>query len=552
MSPPPPHSPSAGRAARLLALLCPLLALLVGGSLRAACSTDDPTNWCIDETAFSAGAAHQDDRFGGALVFGDFNGDGFDDLAVAAPGSSTISGSGGHVSVFFSNGSALRFAGNQSFTQTSLGLIGGTEAGERFGAALAAGDFDDDGFDDLAIGSPGETLLEASPADCAGNSCSSAGAVTVLYGSATGLKLGSPQFLDAGDFTGIFGDGPREFEQLGEALAVGDFSTPPDGVDDLAAGAPFQDTTASDQGVIYLAFGAPGGLTTGVGGYVFGSSGIEPPCAVGPRRLGSALASARFEADGSSELVASAPLCPLGSATGAGAVFFYGPPLLLLSPSLDLEQSDFASAGDGIGDTFGAALALGDFDGDGIDEFAGGAPLKNHGAGNPNNSGRVYVARGTASGPDPANSPDIIGEDEWAGQTPQDGDLFGSALAAGDVTGDGFTDLLSGAPGEGAAGGFLFLKKGSVAGLTTTGNQVISQGFIGGVTEAGDRFGAVLALGDVDGDGILEVAVGVPNEDVGTILDAGMVYVTHFFNAAWVFRDGFEAGNKAAWGGSTP
>ncbi len=159
----------------------------------------------------------------------------------------------------------------------------------------------------------------------------------------------------------------------------------------------------------------------------------------------------------------------------------------------------------------------------------------------------MYVAYSDAGAPDPSVLPDIIGEDEWVGEAPVAGEHFGAALAAGEVDGDDFDDLLFGAPNEGADGGFLFLKKGSATGLTTAGNQVVSQGLLGGATEVGDCFGSVLAVGDVNGDGVFEVAIGVPDKDVGANEDAGLVYVTHLFDPAWVFADGFESGDTAAW-----
>jgi hypothetical protein len=256
----------------------------------------------------------------------------------------------------------------------------------------------------------------------------------------------------------------------------------------------------------------------------------------------------RLGAGGIPALVVGSPLRDL-TGTDVGELLLHAN---TVTPSLGLRQIDYAAAGEASNDQFGRAVAAGDFDDDGFDDLAAGAPGKNHGAGNPNHSGRVYVAYGTASGPDPSIGPDLIGEDEWAGQTPAAGENFGAALAAGEVTGDALEDLLMGAPGEGADGGFLFLKPGSAAGLTTAGNRVISQGFIGGVTEAGDRFGSVLAVGDVNGDGIFEVAVGVPDKGVSGFADAGMVYVTHIFDPAWIFADGFESGTTAAWSTTVP
>jgi len=537
-----------GAPAVALVLLLLLLAALPPAA-RAQCSLTNATTWCAHQDSSGvSGGAEDDDHFGGALAFGDFDGDGFDDLAVGAPGEDA---GAGFVHVFYSNSRLLSLTGQQAFDQDDVGGDDdeGTENGDHFGAGLATGDFDDDGFDDLVVGSPGEDLPDSFAA-CILLQCEDAGGVHVLYGSAAGLQLVTSEFFDSGGLIG--GSGPREDDRAGSSFAVGDFSLPPDGIDDLAVGGPgsfngdIDDTR--EQGEVFVSFGSPGGLNAGDQGVPIGFFGIDETCDDSPRQLGAALAAGRFEAHTGRELAVGAPRCT----SDIGATFYYSSIELHAAPERTLLQSDYSTAGNGIGDHFGAALAAGDFDDDGLDDLAAGAPNKNHGTGNPNDSGRVYVAYTSGDGPDPADGPDIIGEDEWAGDTPGEGELFGSALAAGDVDGDGIDDLLAGAPGEGTFDvGRVYLKRGSATGLTTANNALFTETLLGGSNGTDDHLGNVIALGDVDGDGVLEIALGVPDRDVGATTDGGMVYVTRAFGPR-VFADGFESGGKAAWSASTP
>jgi hypothetical protein len=102
-----------------------------------------------------------------------------------------------------------------------------SEDGDRFGAALAAGDFDGDGRDDLAIGHPGEFVLV--PED---------GVVTVVMGAPAGLSNARRYGITTGfhGFPGIVSQPNRGF---GAALAAGDFDG--DGHSDLVIAAPSED-----------------------------------------------------------------------------------------------------------------------------------------------------------------------------------------------------------------------------------------------------------------------------------------------------------------------
>ena len=145
--------------------------------------------------------------FGAALAAGDFNHDGFDDLCIGAPwdgGSDTINGPGS-VNCLYGSAPGLQGTGvggpdDQLWTQDIAGVIGVVEDGDDFGWALASGDFDGDGFYDLAVGVPGENAQ---------------GGINVLYGSKSGLQAmgtGGPanQFWNQ-DSPGVPGSGGGSF-----------------------------------------------------------------------------------------------------------------------------------------------------------------------------------------------------------------------------------------------------------------------------------------------------------------------------------------------------
>ena len=105
--------------------------------------------------------AEDNDNFGWSLAVGDFNRDGFDDLAVGAPFETTGSGragsplipGAGQVNVIYGSSNGLTNVGDQVWNQESDGILGSGENNDQFGRALTAGDFNGDGYDDLAVGS---------------------------------------------------------------------------------------------------------------------------------------------------------------------------------------------------------------------------------------------------------------------------------------------------------------------------------------------------------------------------------------------------------------
>lgn len=107
----------------------------------------------------------------------------------------------------------------------------------------------------------------------------------------------------------------------------------------------------------------------------------------------------------------------------------------------------------------------------------------------------------------------------------QNGGRFGATVGVvGDVTGDGFPDVVVGAPSEDAGGfsnaGYVYIFNGD------TGNYVVTLQTPVGQTNSGRNFGrAVAGIGDITGDGIPDVAVGAPSEEASGASTAGKVYL---------------------------
>jgi len=276
-------------------------------------------------------------------VQADFNNDGAADLAVGVPGEDVGSISdAGAVNVLYGSAGKLTGTGSQIFTQDTPGVGSSAEVGDFFGDALATGDFNHDGFADLAVGVPGESI----------GTIQVAGAVNVLYGSASGLTgIGSQLFTQVGS-------APETGDGFGFALATGDFNH--DGFADLAAGAPFEGVFSTPfAGAVSVLYGSAAKLTR-TGGQIFTQVGSAPETGDG---FGFALATGDFNHDGFADLAAGAPFEDVLSTPDAGAVsVLYGSAGKLTRTGGQIFIQDTPGVGSSAepGDLFGAALATDD------------------------------------------------------------------------------------------------------------------------------------------------------------------------------------------------
>jgi FG-GAP repeat protein len=465
-------------------------------------------------------------------ALGDFNGDGRSDLAVAVPQEDVAGVNGaGAVNVLYGDAFGLSTAGNQFWHQNSAGVLDVVETGDLFGR-VAAGDFNGDGRADLAVGVANEDV----------GTITDAGAVNVLYGTASGLSATGNQFWHQNS-AGVL-DAAEPFDRFGNALVAGDFNN--DARADLAVAAHQEDVgTANQAGAVNVLYGSPSGLSSTGNQLWHQDSPAVPEGAEENDSFGSALAAGDFNNDGRADLAAGVSGEGLGTADGAGAVnTFYGTASgLAASDTSQLWHQDRPGMLDvaDAGDQFGFALAAGDFNGNGRDDLAVGVPKEDR---DEFDDGAVNVLYGGASGLSATgnqlwhqNSPGVLDVAELD-------DDFGGRLAAGDFNGNGRDDLAIGVEDESVdavpGAGAVNVLYGTATALSATGNQLWHQNSPGVLDSAEtlDVFGHALAAGDFDGNGRFDLAVGVSFENIGAV-DAGVVNVLYGTPSALS-----EAGNQ--------
>ena len=465
---------------------------------------------------------------------GDVTGDGWADLLVGSPDRDGVHENGGRLELF--TGSASGPGSSPAWS------VDGDGDGERLGAAVAGvGDVDGDGFTDVLVGSPGWE--------------GGSGRVSLFLG-ALGAPAATPGWTSQGQAPG---------DELGFAVsAAGDING--DGLADFAVGAPGADTAAIDGGDwwVYLGGGGAGLLAEvvlagrgdvggaglgralgsggdvegdGFGSLLVGAQGFssfeategafqvwpgfawtpnETPATiylesdqVGAGRGEVIEGAGDVDGDGYDDLLVGEPAWS-GVFDSQGRVLLF--PGGLYGPE---PMAAWVATGSQADEGLGSSVTAGDFNGDGYSDIATGAPGWSGGSAG---EGAVHQFLGSSAGPEPTAS--------WTAGGGQPGAALGSSMSGGvDVSADGYPDLLVGAPDfqdthTDEGGAFLFL--GSAGGLVAPAVSTFA-----GVDEENAHFGSSVALlGDVNGDGIGDLAISAPDSGYDPY-DAGHVWVWH-------------------------
>ncbi|SEG86648.1 FG-GAP repeat-containing protein [Actinacidiphila yanglinensis] len=427
----------------------------------------------------------------------DFNGDGYPDLVVGAPGAAVAGAArAGYVAVMYGSVDGLSLTHRAVVSRNTAGVPGSPTPYEEFGYAVTSADLDDDGYTDLVVG----------------NAIGPDTRSVILWGGANGLSGASTvpgSIAAAGDFDGdgavdvaLFDTGTASGDEpLGTTAVVWrgpisragvpassyDFGARERIVDIRAVAAGDVNGDGRDD-LAVLEFIGDDGYGTAL--FTAGPSGLDEATVPAGAYPSTSLAIGDVNADGYGDLIvgnagrgAGQVLVGYGTATGPGPEDQW--------PAID-QNSPGVPGGNEFGDLFGASVAVGDVDGDGFSDVAVGVPNEALGtAGDKLGAGVVVLLRGGPDGLSGTGAQAFSQDTAGVPGVAEAGDHFGGRVALSDVNGDGRADVAGAAPGEDGGNGAVWSVPGDAKGLVPAAALIVGPKGIN-APATGAAFGADL------------------------------------------------------------
>ncbi|WP_138484875.1 FG-GAP-like repeat-containing protein [Dyadobacter bucti] len=402
---------------------------------------------------------------------GDVNGDGYSDVIAGAP--FYDKGQTNEGAVFIYHGSATGLGGNPALVLES------NQPEAQFGTSVStAGDVNKDGYSDIIAGAPMYDKGEANE-----------GAAFVYHGSAAGINANNPVILESNQADAKFG---RAVDGVGDVNG--------DGYSDVAVGAPLYDKGQSNEGAVFVYQGSALGINV--------NTALTLESNQAEASFGQSVAGAGdVNGDGFSDLVTGAILFDKGQNNEGAAFVFHGSAAGVNTNAAVVLENNQASAAHGW-----SVASAGDVNGDGYGDLVVGSYLYDNGQ---VNEGAAFVYHGSQAGANPVAAVTLE-----SNQAEARGGI--SVACAGDVNGDGYSDILVGVwqfdQGE-ANEGAVMVHQGSATGIIKTPVSTME----GNQAHAAMGW-SVKSAGDVNGDGYSDIIAGANMFDNGQV-DEGAAFV---------------------------
>ena len=389
-------------------------------------SDPPPTIDLADPGTPSISGIMPDENLGFTVAAGDINGDNVDDAIIGARFASPEGRANAGAVYVLLGSQRLSNELDLANHDADVTVIGGAAA-QRVSIALSTGDINGDGIDDILIGATGFDGPDGGRRD--------AGAALVVLGD-----IALPAQIDLAETSPYLAvHGESAGDSIPNYLAAGDLNS--DGADELIIGGPAVDAPGRENaGRVYA-------VEHGKGGQVDLANENVVTITGGERKdgLGFEVASADLNGDGVDDLIIGARDAdgPLDQVNNGGEVHvFFGGDRLPRSADLRDEPSDLMIHSTNPDDSLGFSVAVGDIDGNGIDDILAGAPFADGCANQRPNAGDVYVIAGRRTVP-ASITVDNAGDQTYFGISA--GDTAGFSLASADFDGDRRQDLVIGA-----------------------------------------------------------------------------------------------------------